>query len=236
MIAPIPKDLPDIPAVPVPAAPTATLAYAPAAAVIPSVRRPRPAIVRVMTALTAATGVTLAAILGNPRQAFSSFAVQSGVLVAVILNVSAHRAWTAARPLSPTLTGAALLYSMATALLHHTLTPTTPAPASAAVLLHTVTPIAVTLDWLLLTRPGALRLHHAALWLTYPVAYAAFALTFPTPPPYPFADTARHGYPDTLANTAILLLALYALALTLPLLDRLRPTPKTGFRLRPPVG
>lgn len=148
--------------------------------------------------------------------------------MALILTASAHRAWTATRPLSPTLTGAALLYATATALLHHVLTAPDPIPPPAAPLLHTAIPIAVTLDWLFLTRPNTLRPHHAARWLTYPVAYAIYALTLPAHPPYPSLNT--------LTDTALSLLALYALALTLTALDRLRPTPKTGFRLRAPVG
>lgn len=47
--------------------------------------------------------------------------------------------------------------------------------AVAGNLLHTVTPAAAVLDWLLLTPPGRLRLRRAAAWLVYPLA------TWPSP-------------------------------------------------------
>ncbi len=112
-------------------------------------------------------------------------------------------------------------------------------PTPAALLLHTVTPVAVALDWLFLTRPGTLRLHHAALWLAYPVAYTTCVLTvaFPAPAPYAVLNATHHDNTSAPTDSAILLLALYALALSFILLDRLRTTtPKSGFRLRPPVG
>ncbi|NEY36880.1 integral membrane regulator, partial [Streptomyces sp. PRKS01-65] len=159
------------------------------------------------------------------------------------------------------LTGAALLYVLVAALVHH-LIPTGAAGLSSLTggsaagwrsaadhILHTATPIAAVLDWLLLTAPGRLRLRQAAPWLLYPLAYLAFSLVhseiFTTGtaarPLYPFLDTARLGYRNVLGNALLLGLAAYALAALLVALDHLRPNPtprlpKTGFRLQPPVG
>ena len=68
-------------------------------------------------------------------------------------------------------------------------------------LLHTAIPVMAVLDWLLLTRPGPLRLHTAATWLVYPLAYLAFTLArgellpagHPGPLPVPLPGRA----PDT---------------------------------------
>ncbi|GAA4949004.1 hypothetical protein GCM10023238_14170 [Streptomyces heliomycini] len=58
---------------------------------------------------------------------------------------------------------------------------------------------------------------------------------------HPFFDVARHGYRNVLADALLMGLALYALAVLLVALDHARPNPvrrppKTGFRLRLPVG
>ncbi|MFS8199074.1 Pr6Pr family membrane protein (plasmid) [Streptomyces sp. CWNU-52B] len=253
MTAPIPADIPDIPRIPGIAASTAaaTASVVPAYAVVPRVRRPRVAVFRLAVALTAAAGVTLALLLGNsPTRALSHFTVQSGILVTAVFTVTAWRAWAARHPLPPSVTACTLLYVVGSALVHH-LAPAdnatmfaTPAATGTltAQLLHTVIPVAVALDWLLLTRPGPLRLHSAAAWMILPVAYLAFtvargALTAPgspgTParPPYPFLDVSRHGWVEVLGNVAILGLACYALAVLIITLDHIRPGPR---RPRPP--
>ncbi|MFI2431120.1 Pr6Pr family membrane protein [Streptomyces sp. NPDC018693] len=262
MTAPIPRDIPELPAIPRTHAllPSAV----PAAAVVTPVRRTLAAILRLLIAAVAAAGVTLALLLGSPLQVLSHFSVQSAILLALATAASARRAWTARKPLSAAVTGAALLYSMASALAYHLLLADTSPPFSITnpggapptgwhalpnVLLHTAVPAAATLDWLLLTPSGRLRLRQAAPWLLYPLAYLAFTLTraelitpgSPTRYLYPFLDVDTDGYKNTLANALLLGLALYTLAILLAALDRVRPNPlrhrwKTGFRLQPPVG
>lgn len=261
MTAPIPRDLPDLPAIPRTHA--LLLSSVPASAVVPPVRRPLAAVLRLLLAGTAAAGVTLALLLGSPLRVLSHFAIQSNILLALVTLLSARRAWTARRPLPAALTGAVLLYAMITGLVYHLLltdtavpfsvTGTTTAPAGwqlvAGHLIHTVTPVAAVLDWLLLTPPGRLHLRRAATWMLYPVAYLAFSLTraqliHPGAPGrylYPFFDVEAHGYKHALANALLLGLSFYALAVLLVALDHVRPNPishraKTGFRLEPPVG
>jgi hypothetical protein len=215
-------------------------------------------VLRLLIAATAAAGVTLALILGSPLRVLSHFAVQSSILLAVVTALSARRAWTTRHPFPAAWTGAALLYATITGLVYHLLladaaspfsvTGTTGTPtgwhAVAGHLLHTVTPVAALLDWLLLTPPGRLRLRQAAPWMLYPLAYLAFSLIraeliTPGSPDrylYPFLDAAAHGYKHTLANALLLGLSFYALALLLVALDHARPNPihhgtKTGFRL-----
>ncbi|MEU5578713.1 Pr6Pr family membrane protein [Streptomyces huasconensis] len=220
----------------------------PAEAVVPPVRRPVAAALRALIALAAVTGITIDLITGSPLRVLSYFTIQSNLLVAVVLGLSACRAWRGHRPLPPWVTGGTLLCIATTGLVYHLVLANGPGGFSmtgdatsmagwhsyANQLLHTVTPIGVTLDWLLLTRPGGLRPRHAALWLLYPAAYLAFTLTrgallppaSPARYPYPFLDVDAHGYPGVLGNALTFGVAIYALALLTIALDRTRPEPR----------
>lgn len=258
MTAPMPRDLPDLPALPR-THPAAAALFAPAGAVVPPVRRPLTAAYRLLVALLAAGAVLVATLLGSPAQVLSHFAVQSAVLLALVMLASARRT---RRPLPGALTGAALLYVITASLTHHILLADTAPRFSmtntsagagwlepfAAHTLHTVLPVAAVLDWLLLSPPARTHLRQTATWLLYPLAYLAFVLArgalLPGSParyPHPFLDVARHGYRSVLANALLLGLACYALAVLLVALDHVRPNPvrrpsKTGFRLRLPLG
>ncbi|MDW4905134.1 Pr6Pr family membrane protein [Streptomyces sp. ADMS] len=258
MTAPIPSDLPDLPALP--GGPALFPSPVPATAVVTPVRRPMTAIFRLLTAATAATAVTGELLLGSPFQVLSQFTIQSGILLTLVMTVSARRAWTARRPLPSGLTGAALLYVVIAALVHHGLlanpsspfaTPTPPTGwhATTNLVLHTAIPIAALVNWLFLTASGQLHLRQAAPWLLYPLAYLTFTLArgeliLPGTPNrylYGFLDVAEHGYKSVLGNALLLGLAFYALAVLLVTLDHIRPNPvrhraKTGFRLGPTVG
>ncbi|MGW5608087.1 Pr6Pr family membrane protein [Streptomyces sp. NPDC003753] len=258
MITPIPKEIPDLP--PVPGKPTLAPSIVPAAAVVAPVRRPVAARYRLLVALTAATAVAMDLALGSPARVLSYFTIQANLLLALTFALSAWRARTARHPLPALITGGALFYVLIAGLVYHVLLVNEPGPFSmtdrptiwsalANQVLHTVTPIAALLDWLLLTRPAPLGLQHATRWLLYPLAYLIFtlargALLPPTADArylYPFLDVAHLGYKSTLANALLLGLAFFGLALLLVLADHVRPDPtrrrrKTGFRLRPPVG
>ncbi|KOV59721.1 Pr6Pr family membrane protein [Streptomyces sp. MMG1121] len=247
MTAPIPRDIPDLPAVPGP--PLLLPSPVPATAVVAPVRRPVVAVFRLLTAVAAAGGVALELLLGSPARILSYFGVQTNILLAVVMLLSAARAWRARRPLPSAVTGATLLYAVITALVYHLLlahttppfsmTGATTAPArwhgqwAVLQILHTVTPMAALLDWLLLTPAARLHLRQAAAWLLYPLVYLAFSLiraAFLTPSAparylYPFLDVATHGYRSTLANALLLGLGIYALAVLLVALDHTRPTP-----------
>ncbi|MEU3097803.1 Pr6Pr family membrane protein [Streptomyces sp. NPDC006967] len=256
MTAPIPRDIPDLPALPR-TRPRLLPSAVPARAVVPLVRRPVAAAYRLTLALVATGAVLVEILLGSPARVLGYFAIQSAVVLAVVMLASARRAWFARHPLPGAVTGAALLYIVMAALVHHLLladaTPrfsmtTTPAGPSwlaplAADTLHTVLPVAALLDWLLLSPPARMHLRRAATWLLYPLAYLAFTLVrgelLPGSPSrylYPFLDVARHGYRSVLANALLVGLSFYALAVLLVALDHARPNPvrrhsKTGFRL-----
>ncbi|MFJ4713162.1 Pr6Pr family membrane protein [Streptomyces sp. NPDC088785] len=222
-------------------------ASVPAEAVVPVRRRPVAAAVRALIALAALTGIVIDLTISDsvPR-VLSYFTIQSNILVALVLALSAARAWSARQPLPAVLTGGTLLFICITGLVYHFVLANSSSgfsmtdDADHAItgwrtvsnqLLHTVTPIGVFLDWLLLTRPGRLRLRHAALWLLYPLAYFGFALVrgaimspgTPARYPYPFLDVDAHGYPGVLTNAVVFGLAFYVLALILVALDHVRP-------------
>jgi hypothetical protein len=261
MTTPIPRDIPDLPALP--GMPTFLPSPVPATAVVAPVRHPVAAAFRVLVALVAAGAVTVELLLSSAVRTLSYFSIQSAILLAMVLLLSARRAWTARRPLPSALTGAALLYVTITALVHHLLLANAASPflltgeaahptgwhAVTAHLLNTAIPAAALADWLLLTPPGRLHLRQAATWLLYPLAYLLFSFTrgelIPPGNPvrylYPFLDVDLHGYKNVLGNALLLGLSFYALAILLIALDHARPNPirhrgKTGFRLKPPVG
>ncbi|MFF7737469.1 Pr6Pr family membrane protein [Streptomyces sp. NPDC007984] len=256
MTAPIPRDIPDLPAIPSP--PALKPAPVPATAVVTPVRRPAAAAFRLIIALAATAGVTVELLRGEPFRVLSSFAIQSNILLTLVMALSARRAWTASRPLPGAVLGATLLYVVMSALVHHLLLANAASPfaltgeAAAAAgghtlshaMLTTVTPIAAALEWLLLTSPGRMHLRQASTWLLYPMAYLAFCLTrgellLPGTPDrylYPFLDVGQDGFKRVLGNALLLGLAFYALAVLLVALDHARPNPirhrgKTGFRL-----
>ncbi|MFC3573754.1 Pr6Pr family membrane protein [Streptomyces yaanensis] len=261
MIAPIPKDIPGLPAVP--GTPSLMPSAVPATAVVAPVRHPMAAVYRLLVALAAAAAVAVDLTLGSPVRVLSYFTIQSNVLVALVFTLSAYRAWTARRPLPPLVTGGTLFYVLIAGLVYHVVLVNEPGtfsmtgrtdaltgwPALTNQVLHTLTPAAALLDWLLLTSPAPLRLRHARRWLLYPLAYLALSLVrgeliLPGTQGrylYPFLDAGRLGYKSVLANALLLGLSFFALAVLLVALDHLRPDPirrraKTGFRLQPPVG
>ncbi|MFF9338950.1 MULTISPECIES: Pr6Pr family membrane protein [unclassified Streptomyces] len=205
------------------------------------------AAVRGLIALAAAAGVAIECAHGNPLVVFSFFTIWSNTAVAVVLGLGAARAWTGRPPPPAVWTGGTLLCVSIVGLVFHLVldNPSSPfnqaagiarltgARAVANQLLHTVTPLGVALDRLLLTPPGALRPRHAVLWLAAPGSYLVFALVrgalLPDGAraryPYPFVDVTAHGYADVLLNALVLGLAFCALGLLLVAADRFRPAP-----------
>ncbi|WP_149829000.1 Pr6Pr family membrane protein [Streptomyces tailanensis] len=249
MTAPIPRDIPDLPAISGIPAPMPSVV--PAAAVVAPARRRPTAAFRALVALAAAAAVVIEMVAGSPVRAMTHFSVQSTALVALVFAAASRRAWSARRPLPSLVTSGTVLYAMTTALVYHLILVQDPiafsltmAPTGAPVTptgwqaltnlaFHTVIPLVVVADWLLLTRPSPPRPIHAVAWLLYPMAYLAFTLgraavltpDWPAPYLYPFLDATHHGYKGTLGNALLLGLAIYALSLLLIAADHLRPDP-----------
>lgn len=264
MIAPIPKDIPDLPAIPGIAPPV--LSVVPAAAVVDPVHRPLTAAFRALVALAAVAGVAIDLLLGSPLHVLSYFTIQSNLLVAVVFAASARRAWTARRPLSAALMGGTLLYISITGLVYHLILANQPNgfsmtgdiatftgwQAVSNQILHTATPIAAVIDWVLLTRPAPFAVRYATTWLLYPLAYLALSLARGAMlPPAPRSATSTPSWTSTdTATSASSATPRFSASPSTPSPSSSSPSttsaptrsaaaadaPKTGFRLRPPVG
>ncbi|MFJ9324477.1 Pr6Pr family membrane protein [Streptomyces globisporus] len=221
---------------------TALLPRPRAAEVLPAPaapRRPWATALRALACGAAAAGPAIALATGSTPPPLIHFTVLANLLVAVAFGWSAVRSWRGAPPLPPYLTGGVLLLAAITALMHHlvlvnyteTPVPRTGWPLAATLLLHTVTPLAVAADWLLLTAPRTLRLAHIPLWLTAPAVYLGLVLTrgallspgSPTRYPYPFLDVDTYGYTGTLTQALALGLLFTALASLITAADHIRP-------------
>ncbi|MFD6423870.1 Pr6Pr family membrane protein [Streptomyces sp. NPDC060198] len=211
---------------------------------------------RALVCAAAICGLTIElATTGAPLELLSRFTFQANVLVAGVFGWSSFRSWTGRGPAAPHLTGGVLLVAVIVGLTYHLIltdnsfgysaagTPAVPhtgARAVSQVLLHTALPVAVTLDWLLLTPARTLRLRFLAQWLLWAVAYLAFVLargTLLAPDaapryPYPFLNVDTYGYSEVLAHAFALSLLLVVLASLLIALDHVRPRlrDRTGAR------
>ena len=229
-----------------------------APAPVPGTRRPYAAGFRWLVAAAALAGLLAEfALTPSLGRLLSFFTVQTNILAAVVLTLSGLRAWRGRRPLPPLVTGGTLLYILITGLVFHLvldndssgfsmtggLERMTGARAVASQLLHTVSPIGVTLDWLLLTAPGTLRGRYALQWLAGPLAYLVFALVRGALLPagesfrytYPFLNVEQLGYGGVAANSAVLGTLFALLALLLITFDHTRPG-LPGTRPRTPSG
>lgn len=93
---------------------------------------------------------------------------------------------------------------------------------------HELNPLLVVIDFVLFDRHRRLRWRHAALWLSYLVAYATFTtiraevLTEPHYP-YGFVDLGALGWGGFLGNIAMYGVGFYVLGLAVVALDRALP-------------
>ncbi|MER7696793.1 Pr6Pr family membrane protein [Streptomyces sp. NPDC096095] len=213
----------------------------------------------------AAAGPAIALATGHAPSALIHFTVLANLLIAAAFGWSALRAWRGGPPLPPRPAGGVLLLAAITGLMYHLVLgnygvspvsaprggPDTGTGWSTAanLLLHTVTPLAVAADWLLLTAPRTLRLAHIPLWLSTPAAYlglvlARGALLSPGTParyPYPFLDVDTYGYAGALTQALALGLLFATLGILITTVDHLRPNaagwlPPRRNRISPPAA
>ncbi|MCX5398627.1 Pr6Pr family membrane protein [Streptomyces sp. NBC_00102] len=214
------------------------------------------AVLRALVCAAAISGLSIElATTGAPLELLSRFTFQANVLVAGVFGWSLVRSWTGRGPVSPNLTGGVLLVAVIIGLTYHLIltdhsfgysaagTPVAPATGPRAVsehLLHTSLPVAVILDWLLLTPARTLRLRFLPQWVLGSLAYLAFVLargTLLAPDdgpryPYPFLNVDTYGYSEVLAHAFALSLLLVVLASVLIALDHVRPRPRHRTRPR----
>ncbi|MFJ3518544.1 Pr6Pr family membrane protein [Streptomyces sp. NPDC090131] len=209
---------------------------------------------RALICAAAVVGLVIECAYGSVPVVLSYFTIWTNILVAVVLGLSAARAWRRLPDVAPLYRGGMLLFALITGLVFHLVlaNPSSPfnvvadldrltgAKAVAGRLLHTVTPAGALLDFLLLTARRTLRPRHAAQWLAYPLVYVTFALirgALLAPGTarrytYPFIDVAQYGYARVALNAVVLGAAFYALGLALVAADRFRPA--SHLAPRPP--
>lgn len=96
----------------------------------------------------------------------------------------------------------------------------------ADVLLHKVSPIAMTLWWLLLAPRARLKWSAPWWWCLYPLAYFAYVIAlarFDGRYPYPFINVARIGWLQTLLNAGGIALAFILAGYLIVWIDSWRP-------------
>lgn len=96
----IPRDIPELPVIPgiVKLMPSS---FVPPAAVMGPTRHLGAAVCRLLTAAAIVAAVAVELHLGSPARVLSAFAIQSSILLALVLCLSARRAWTARRRCRP---------------------------------------------------------------------------------------------------------------------------------------
>jgi hypothetical protein len=168
------------------------------------------------------------------------FTTQSNVLLAVVF-VWAGLASLLRRQQPPAwLKGAVTLFILITGLVAYFVLaapgpePHVLGPFTSTQLVHDVVPVAAFVDFVVCDAHRRLRLRYALWWLSYPVAYCAFALirgaVYPHRAyPYPFIDVHAHGYGGVAVNIVVYGIGFWLLGVALYWIDRLLPA-------RPLVG
>ena len=90
-------------------------------------------------------------------------------------------------------------------------------------ILHKVVPVLVPLYWLAFAARGGLRRRDPWLWALYPLAYFGYAIARGLAGdkyPYPFMDVGQLGWPQSLANAALIAAGFVVAGYVLLWLDR----------------
>jgi hypothetical protein len=101
----------------------------------------------------------------------------------------------------------------------------------ADILLHKVSPVAMSLWWLLFAQRKALKWNAAMQWALYPLAYFAYALIrgrYEHKYPYPFMDVGKLGWTQTAINAGGIAMGFIVAGLLLVWIDQWRPLGSKG--------
>jgi len=161
------------------------------------------------------------------------FTVLTNLLVAVLMTLVAIR-----RRVSPFLLGGAALAIVLVGgvymLLLQGLVELSGGAILADTLLHKVSPVAMSLWWLLFAPRKALKWSAPLWWSAYPLAYFAYAVAraqLDGRYPYPFMDVGKIGWAQTVVNAGGIAAVFVVVGLLLVWLDRWLPLgPKRSTR------
>jgi hypothetical protein len=169
----------------------------------------------------------------------SYFTILSNLVGAAVMTAVAFPTPFSGRAASPGARTAALLYLGIVAVVYHLVLAPRWDPKgwqlATDIVLHTVAPLVLAAEWLLLTPKRELKYRGVMIWLGLPIAYGAYTLARGAITgiyPYFFLNVAELGFGPTLLNLAGLLaifglagVALVALGRKLPNLNRMAIQP-----------
>jgi hypothetical protein len=142
---------------------------------------------------------------------FAFFTILTNLIVALVNTASALAPESAAGRFAngANVRAAVLLYIGTVGIIYHLLLAGLWAPQGwqlfADLLLHTATPVLVTLSWFLFDRKDSLSFKALPAYLIFPVGYTLYALARGAGDgfyPYPFIDVSQIGYPRAFRNIA----------------------------------
>jgi hypothetical protein len=178
-------------------------------------------ITRVAFAVLAAVAMTyqFAKLNGNPGFSpgnfFSFFTIQSNLLAATILVLTALVRRDERSRLFDALRGAATFYIAITGIVFALLLSGLQEDLDTHIafvnfVVHYLIPVVLVVDWFVDPPRHRLGLRVAMAWLAYPLVWFAYTLARGSATdwyPYPFVDVAQHGYGGVLARGVVFLLA-----------------------------
>jgi hypothetical protein len=161
---------------------------------------------------------------------FGFFTIQSNVLAAAVLAATAVLRPASRPPLFDAVRTGVTLYIAITGVVFAVLLSGSQESLDTHVawvnlVVHTVQPIVLVVDWLVDPPRHRCSYTTAAAWLAYPVAWFAYTLARGVSTgfyPYPFVDVFEHGYPRVFANALVLLVCFAVAALAFGAVGNLR--------------
>jgi hypothetical protein len=192
-----------------------------------------PSIFRLATAFFAFRGTLTAWTLSVPYNLIY-FTHQSNIFLGIIFLWAGVASLLGLRQPPAWLKNAALLYILITGLVANFIldTPSNIIPTLLAMntsaMVHIITPIMATIDFLLFEPHRQLKIKHAALWLLYPLAYFIFVFVliaiFPALKyPYSFIDLNILSVGALIQNLIMYAVGFFLLALGIVGIDRIMP-------------
>lgn len=134
---------------------------------------------------------------------FSFFTIESNILAATILLISAYGAWAQKRSATfAVIRGAAVLYMVTTGIVYALLLSGLEVSLQTTIpwvnmVLHYLMPVVMLADWLLDPPVRRISFKQASIWLVFPVLYLVYSLIRGAATgwyPYPFLNPQNGGY------------------------------------------
>lgn len=162
---------------------------------------------------------------------FSFFTIESNILAAIILLISAYGAWAQKRDATFALIrGAAVLYMVTTGIVYALLLSGLEVSLQTTIpwvntVLHYLMPIVLLVDWLIDPPTRRILFKQAAVWLVFPILYLIYSLIRGAVTgwyPYPFLNPHNGGYGKVVVVSVGIAAAVVGLTWLITRMTRLR--------------